>query len=105
MNDKFIIADGRGFGELLRGVRRERTLTPKGLATTLQEAYPRAIPLRAWVQWVGDVETRMIASVGVDHVLAAAMALAVPRSSLLPVSKPSSLVEVGPTIREQLMSL
>lgn len=44
MNDKLIIADDRGIGELLRGVRWERRLTEKSLAKKLQDAYPKALP-------------------------------------------------------------
>ena len=105
MNDGLIIADGPGFGELLRRVRWEKGLTEKGLAQRLQESYPKALPLKRWVAWVKQAEDGLIESVDVEHVLAVAMALEVPMSALLPATKPSSLEEVGPTVRQQLLAL
>ncbi len=52
-----------------------------------------------------QAEERLIENVDGDHVIAAAMALEVPVSALLPVKKPASPEEVGPTTREQLLAL
>lgn len=104
MNESLIM-DGPGFGELLRHVRWEKGLTEKGLAQRLQESYPKALPLKRWVEWVKQAEDGLIENVDVDHVLTVAMALEVPMSALLPATKPSSLEEVGPTVRQQLLAL
>ena len=98
MNESLIIEDGPGFGELLRRIRWENGLTEKGLAKRLQEAH--SLPLKLWVAWVGAVEDGLIESIDVDHVLTAALALEVLVSRLVPIPKPSSSKEVGPTTRE-----
>lgn len=105
MNDEsWAIEDGPEFGELLRRIRWRKGFTENGLARKIQEAYPKAMPLKLWVTWVKEAEQGLIKSVDFDRVLAAATALEVPVSTLLPVPE-ASLENVGPTVREQLLSL
>ncbi len=105
MKESLLIEDGPGFGELLRKLRWQRGLTEKSLAQGLQEAFPKALPLKSWTIWVKQAEEGFIENVDGDHVIAAAVALKVPVSALLPVKKPASPEEVGPTVREQLLAL
>jgi len=104
MEESLLIEDGPGFGELLRKLRWQRGLTEKNLAQGLQEAFPKALPLKSWIMWVKQAEEGLIESVDGDRVLAAVAALEVPVSALMPATRPASPEEVGPTTREQLLA-
>ena len=104
MEESLLIEDGPGFGELLRKLRWQRGLTEKNLAQGLQEAFPKALPLKSWIMWVKQAEEGLIESVDGDHALAAAAALEVPVSALIPATRSASPEEVEPTTREQLLA-
>ncbi len=105
MKESLLIEDGAGFGELLRKLRWQSGLTEKSLAQRLQETFPKALPLKSWTMWVKQAEEGLIENVDGDHVIAVAAALEVPVSALLPVKRPASPDEVGPTAKEQLLAL
>lgn len=91
-HDEPRIQDGPGFGRLLQSARLDHGLSETELARAMNQAYPDSATTHSWIVWA---EAGRVPSIGFGHVVAAAMALNVPVSSLVPA--PSNCREkMGP---------